>query len=199
MSTDQVAATLAVVLVLGAAAVWLSATAGRLDRLHIRLATARASLERQLVERAAATADVAHSGALDPAAAVLLLSAADGARAAARRDAAHRAGGPPVDPGERAVAESALSTDLRAVLGAPADVEQAWSDRAACPLLVDLAAACGRVRLARHFHDDLVARTRAVRRRSVVRWAHLAGHAGWPESLDLDDEPPAALLEVAER
>lgn len=189
MTIQSLAVALAVALVLGAVAVWLSATAGRLDRLHIRLATAQASLERQLVERAAAAADVAHCGALDPAAAVLLLTAADAARDAARARRGSAAG-----PAGRNAAESALSVDLRAVLGVPEAVDQAWRHHGAPPLLVDLAAACDRVRLARRFHDDLAARARAVRRRRIVRWAHLAGHAVWPVVLDLDDEPPGALL-----
>jgi len=194
VTTQTVVVMLAAVLVLGTVGVWLSATAGRLDRMHMRIAHAQASLERQLVERAAATADVAHSGALDPAAAVLLLAAADAARDAARHNPGHGAGHP-----VRAEAESALSVDLRAVLGDGLTAESAWADDTARPLLVDLAAACDRVRLARGFHDDLVLRTRAVRCRPVVRWAHLAGHAAWPAVLDFDDESPTALLSASER
>ncbi len=183
---------LAVVLVLGLVTVWLSSTAGRLDRLHIRLATAQASLDRQLVDRAAATADVAHSGVLDPAGAVLLLGAADAARQAAgdlaRPDGQRR----------REAAESVLSVDLRAVLGSHDAVAAAWAVSAGRPLLLELAAACDRVRLARRFHDDLVTRTQAVRRRPVVRWVRLAGHAAWPAEADLDDAAPEALLALAD-
>ncbi len=32
-----------------------------------------------------------------------------------------------------------------------------------------------------------------VRRKRVVRWAHLAGHAAMPHTVEIDDEPPAAL------
>ncbi len=192
MSAQFLAVTFACLLVLGATAVWLSTTAGRLDRLHIRLATAQASLDRQLVDRAAATADVAHSGALDPAGSVLLLTVADVARQATGRAA--RVG----DPHSRDAAESALSVDLRAVLGDPAAVAAAWRAEAARPLLIELAEACDRVRLARRFHDDLGARTAAVRQRRLVRWLHLAGYATWPVVAALDDEPPAALLAAAD-
>ncbi len=183
MTAQVLAASLAALLVLGAVTVWLSSTAGRLDRMHIRLATAQASLDRQLVDRAAAAAAVAHSGVLDPAASVLLLAAAESARQA--------------PPGERETAESALSVDLRAVLGDPEAVQHAWQFASHRPLLVELAASCDRVRLARRFHDDLVARTQAMRRRRVVRLARLAGRAVWPVLVGLDDEPPQALLSRA--
>ena len=183
MTAQIVAVVLAVVLVLGLVTVWLSSTAGRLDRLHIRLATAQASLDRQLVDRSAAAAEVAHSGALDPAGSVLLLGAAESARQA----------GP-----DREVAESALSADLRAVLGAEDAVDAAWRHESVRPLLIELAACCDRVRLARRFHDDLVTRTQAVRHRRVVRLVRLAGHAAWPVVVDFDDEPPQALLARAD-
>ena len=95
---------------------------------------------------------------------------------------------------DREVAESALSADLRAVLGAQESVDAAWRHVSVRPLLVELAACCDRVRLARRFHDDLVARTQAVRQRPVVRLVRLAGHAAWPVVVDLDDDPPPALL-----
>ncbi len=183
MTAQLLAGSLAALLVLGAVTVWLSSTAGRLDRMHIRLATAQASLDRQLVDRAAAAAAVAHSGVLDPAASVLLLAAAESARQAA--------------PAERETAESALSADLRAVLGDAEAVQHVWRSASHRPLLVELAAACDRVRLARRFHDDLVARTQAMRRRRVVRLARLAGRAVWPVLVGLDDEPPQALLSRA--
>ena len=126
---------------------------------------------------------MAHSGALDPAASVLLLGAAETARQSGS---------------DREVAESALSVDLRAVLGAQESVDAAWRHVSVRPLLVELAACCDRVRLARRFHDDLVARTQAVRQRPVVRLVRLAGHAAWPVVVDLDDDPPPALLARAD-
>ncbi len=185
MSAANLAVALAVVLVLVGVTVLLSSVAGRLDRLHIRLATAQASLDRQLVDRAAATAAVAHSGVLDPAAAVVLLAAAEQARSATG--------------GEREAAESALSMDLRAVLDDPLAVETWLADPGAGPLLVELAASCDRVRLARRFHDDLVARTLAVRDRWLVRTARLAGHAPRPAAQAIDDVPPEALSAATSR
>ena len=177
---------LLVVLVLGAVIVLLSWTAGRLDRLHIRLATAHASLERQLVDRAAATVRVATSELTDPASAVVLMSAAEEARTAAGTAQWERQ-------------QSALSQALRAVFDDASVVTELWGeadevDRAA---LSDLASACERVRLAHRFHDDLVGRTQAMRRRRLVRWFRLAGHAPWPVAYPIDDEPPSALVRLS--
>lgn len=173
-------------LLLGAVIVLLSWTAGRLDRMHIRLATARASLDRQLVDRAAATVRVATSGPTDPASAMVLVGAAEEARTSA-------------GTGAHGAHESALSQALRAVLGDEAVVSELWRnadgpDRAA---LSELAAACERVRLARGFHDDLVARTQAMRLRRLVRWFRLAGHAPWPTPYLVDDELPQGLVRVS--
>jgi len=185
MSAAGLAVALAVLLVLAGIVVLLSSVAGRLDRLHIRLATAQASLDRQLVDRAAATAAVGHAGVLDPAASVVLLAAAEHARSA-----------PPVD---RAAAESALSVDLRAVFRDAEAVEGWVAHPDAGPLLVELAASCDRVRLAHRFHDDLVVRTLAVRSRWLVRTAHLAGHAPRPALVELDDAAPEALTAATAR
>jgi signal transduction histidine kinase len=173
---------LLVALVLGAAVVTLSWLAGRLDRLHIRLATAHASLERQLADRSAATVRVATSELLDPASAVVLVSAAEVARTSA-------------GTAEHERQQSALSEALRAVLGDESVVAELWrnADDADRSALADLAAACERVRLAHRFHDDLVRRTQTMRRRRVVRWFRLAGYAPWPVAYPIDDEPPAAL------
>ncbi len=184
MSADTWAVVLVVLLAIGAVTVLLSTTAGRLDRLHIRLATAHASLDRHLVDRAACTTQLAVSGVLDPAASLLLLDAAQQVRSRPDRPAG----------------ESALSQTLRTVLGHD-EVDELWrqSDEGGRALLADLAAACDRVRLATAFHTDLVARTSRGRQRRLVRWLHLAGHAPWPRVEQLDVEPPQALLDVVAR
>jgi hypothetical protein len=53
------------------------------------------------------------------------------------------------------------------------------------------------VRFAARFRDELVTRTLQMRRRRLVRWLHLAGHAPWPTRFILDDAPPSGLLTVA--
>jgi hypothetical protein len=174
-------------LVLGAVTVTLSWLAGRLDRLHIRLTTAHASLERQLGDRVGATVRVASSGLLDPASAVVLMSAAEMARTSAGTADHERL-------------QSALSETLRAVFADEPVVADLWrtADDADRSALADLAAACERVRLAHGFHDDLVRRTQSMRRRWMVRWFRLAGHAPWPVAYPIDDEPPTTLREGAD-
>ncbi|UYM04794.1 hypothetical protein [Solicola gregarius] len=172
------------ILVVGLVAVFLSWTAGRLDRMHIRLTTAHASLDRQLIDRSSTVRDFAVSGLVDPAATLVLVEAADNARAA---------------PGdEREDSEGELSRLLRTVLG-PADAAGDVWERADAPhreLLADLVASCERVRYAHRFHNDLVERTQAMRRRPVVRLCRLAGRAPWPQPFEFDDAPPDGLTRL---
>ncbi|PJJ55887.1 hypothetical protein CLV56_0086 [Mumia flava] len=169
--------------VIAAITVALSTTAGRLDRLHIRLATAQASLDRQLLERSTLLKELATSGLLDPASALVAVEAADAARAS--RGTAMQA--------ER---ESDLSEVIRTIFGEAADVDRLWrdADETQREVLADFGDAADRVRLAHHFHEDLVARTVRMRSQPVVRWGHLAGHAPWPRRIDLDDAPPPGLV-----
>src|SRR6476469_1892342 len=90
---------LAVLLVLALLAWYVSFSASRLDRLHHRVEGARNALDAQLVRRAEAAVELATSGALDPATALLLAGAATDAL-----DAGERVG----EPG-RETAESDLS------------------------------------------------------------------------------------------
>jgi hypothetical protein len=138
-------------------AVWLSWTAGRLDRMHVRCEGAAAALDAALAERRALVVEVAAHPSTDAASAVLLLDAAT-----AGRSFQH---------------ESDLSAVLRAVRpDAPAD--SLWD-------AIDEAGQ--RVRLARRIHNDLVATTLALRSRHRVRWLRLAGHAPAPPMVAFDD------------
>ncbi|MEH3075973.1 MAG: hypothetical protein PGN11_04740 [Quadrisphaera sp.] len=170
---------LAVVVVLGGLAWWLTARAARLDRMHVRVKTTRAALDAALLRRAAATEALAASGALDPASALLLASAAAEATV-------------PLEELEREVVESDLTRALRAVL-TPGAVQVLHDRREPLveELLADLATACERVVLARRFANDAVVAARRTRGRRVERWAHLAGRAPMPRTFDVDDEPPA--------
>ncbi|WP_432937991.1 hypothetical protein ACQPXM_26255 [Kribbella sp. CA-253562] len=136
-------------------------TAGRLDRLHHRVATARARLDTELARRSALVAELAVSDVLDPASSLLLL------------DAAHRARTAPEE--EREQRESALT---RAIAAIDTD-EQPWAG--------ELAAAVRRVQLARRFHNDIVVSTRNLRNRRLVTWFRLAGHAPMPSTIELED------------
>jgi hypothetical protein len=158
---------------------YLSWTAGRLDRLHHRVETARFALDAQLVRRSAVALELATSGLVDPAAALLIAGAAHVAREA--------------EDDKRQPAESDLSAALRAALDQPGQVEELRSDRAGEALLAELDTAAARVVMARRFHNDAVRATRAVRRKRHVRYLRLAGRAPEPASFDCDDAPPACL------
>jgi hypothetical protein len=149
-----------VVTILASYAVW---TAGRIERLHHRVAAARSALDAELAARAALVQELAGSGALDPASSLLLV------------DAAHRARTAPAE--DRETAESALTRALEATAGG-AEVE-VWHD--------DLGTTTRRIQMARRFHNDVVVSTRTLRRRRLVRYLHLAGHAPMPDTVELDD------------
>ena len=150
----------------------MSWRAGRLDRLHTRVETARASLDAALVRRSAVALELAACGLLDPATSLLLAGAAHDARAAG-------------EPNE--LAESDLTRALRAALGQPgfraALAELGRGDE----LLAELEAAAHQVFLARRFYNDAVAVTRDARRRWLVRMLRLAGGAPLPEFFEIDD------------
>jgi hypothetical protein len=174
---------LALLLVLG----WyLSFSAGRLDRLHHRVESTRAALDAQLARRAAAALEVAH--ALDPATALLLTDAATEALTAG---VAEPAAVPMLE-----LAENDLTRALQAAFADDADVRALRGDPLAVESLELLAQACLRVQLARRFHNDAVAQAQRVRRKRVVRWARLAGHAEWPLMIEMDDTPPPGLAEL---
>lgn len=143
---------------------WLSWTAGRLDRMHLRCDGAAAALAAALAQRRALALEVAGQPTTDAATAVLL------ADAAAR------------EPSGLATwqQESDLSAVLRAVGPVQPDSE-AW---------VDLLAMTHQVSIARRVHNDLASTTRSLRDRRRVRWFRLAGRAPAPEMISFDDEPP---------
>ncbi|GAA4874773.1 hypothetical protein [Kitasatospora terrestris] len=160
-------------------AVYLSWTAGRLDRLHARIDAAKASLDAQLVRRASVAMELATSSLLDPAASILLYEAAHAARQS--------------EDEHREVAESALSLALRAVLEQPEQVTALLEAPGGAEAVKDLTAAVRRVPMARRFHNDAVRAARAVREHRLVRYFRLAGRAPFPMAFEMDDEPPAAL------
>ena len=169
------------VAVLAVAGVYLSWTAGRIDRLHARLDAARAVLEAQLFRRSAVALEVATSGMLDPATSLLVVDAAHRARA----------GG---DDDDREVFESDLSKALAAAFPDPQTVTELSAQPGAAELLGELGAACRRVEMARRFHNDTVATTRSLRSRRLVRWFQLAGRARMPDMVEMDAAPPAGLV-----
>jgi hypothetical protein len=157
--------------------VYLSWTAGRLDRLHARVDAARAALDAQLLRRASIAQELATSGVLDPAASIVLYQAAHDARQAEEE--------------HREVAESELSQALRAVFAERTQVDAVRHAPGGEESAAELAAAVRRVPMARRFHNDAVRAARALHRHRKVRWFRLAGHAPFPLAFEMDDEPPA--------
>jgi uncharacterized protein (DUF1800 family) len=171
---------LAALVVAFAAAWYLSFSAARLDRLHARVEGARSALDAQLVRRASVSLQIATSGLLDPATALLVAGAAHEAREA-------------TEP-ERELAESDLTKALVAAFDEPDMVAALDADPVGRELVEELGAACLRVQLARRFHNDAVRAARVVRRKWVVRSLRLAGHAPWPPTFEIDDTPPDTLV-----
>jgi hypothetical protein len=163
---------LIVIAAVAMAVVYVSWRAGRLDRLHARLDTARAALDAALVRRSSVALELASSGLLDPATSVLLAQAAHEARSA--RTA-------------RELPESDLTRAMRAAFSQPDFRALLASRQGADELLTELESAAHQVFLARKFYNDAVGVTQAARRRWLARLLRLAGNAEPPDFFEIDD------------
>lgn len=154
--------------------VWVGWTSTRVTRLHGRTTTARASLDAQLVRRAAALQALVERSAdsLGPELAGRLRTLA-----AASLDA---------EVSTREAAENDLSRALRDIPAA--DVDEA--------LLGDLVDAARRVAFARRFYNDAVRDTVALRRGRLPRLFRLGGRQPLPAFFEIDDETPRALRAI---
>jgi len=184
-----------VVLVVAAVVVWLAwISASRLDRQHRKVVASRVALQAQLARRAGAAIDLASSGLLDPAGAVLVADAAFAVVDDAARSVAP--GGELTLDGlgtGREPAESELSSTLRSALGDEDSVRELRGTPAGEELVGQLAAAWYRAQLARRFHNEAVAQARRARRTWYVRLLRLSGHAAMPHTVELDDQMPEGL------
>lgn len=153
--------------------VWIGWTAERVSRLQGRTASARGSLDAQLVRRAAALQALVAGSAdtLDPALAARLRTLA-----AASLDA---------DASTREAAENDLSRALRDIPQDSADIDAV--------LLGDLADAARRVAFARRFYNDAVRDTVSLRRRRLPRLFRLGGRQPLPAFFEIDDAAPKLL------
>jgi hypothetical protein len=149
-----------------AVASWLSWTAGRLDRMHLRVEATQAALRAHLQHRAAVAIELASAGLVDPASSLVLLETARTARDSEGRD------------GDQWLAESDLTAALYEVDLPPVSEE---------PLTAELVDAARRATMARRIHNDLAATAQALHARRRVRWFRLAGRARPPEMIDFDD------------
>ncbi|GAB3281542.1 hypothetical protein [Kineosporia babensis] len=158
---------------------YLSYLAARLDRLHHRVETSRAALETRLARRAAVALEAARLVA-PPAGEQLRLAATRMVRA-------------PDAPVSEA-SENLLARALHQAFGDAEKVKKLRLDPAGGELLDELVLAGERVQLARRFHNDAVAHAQRMRRKKVVRWAHLAGTAQMPQMVEIDDSQPEGLV-----
>ena len=153
----------------------LSWRATRLDRLHARIETARAALDAALLQRCAVVLDVATSGMLDPASAVIL--------AEAEKEARDLAVDGTLGP-QRAAAERDLGEAVKAFLDQPDLREQLCSDPRTADrgmsLLAELEAASHRVIISMQFYNETVAITLRSRERWLARLFRLSGSAPAP-------------------
>ena len=162
-----------IVFVVMISGVYISWRAGRLDRLHNRVETARTALDLALVRRSSAAYELATSGLLDPATSLLL---ADAVRRA--KDAA---------TAERDLAESDLTRARRAAFGQPGFRAELDGKEGAKELVGDVEAAAHQVYIARKFYNDVAARTLDARRRPLARVFRLSGNAPPPEFFEMED------------
>lgn len=173
----------AVVVVLVLFGLYLSMTAGRLDRLHRRIDASAAALDIQLLQRSALALDLSSAGVFDPATTVVLVDSAHAARLAQDSDLV-----------TRGLAESNLTRVLVEALPDPQEVEEIREDRDADEMLDELRGTCQRVQLSRRFLNDAVRACRQVRKQRMVRWFSLAGRTPWPQTVEMDDTPPPGLV-----
>jgi hypothetical protein len=158
---------------------YVSYGAARLDRLHTRVEGALSVLDAQLVRRAEATLELANCGALDAASALILAGAASDSLEADT-----------TDQSSREAIESDLTQALELALGEEALRRLRADEFVGAPVLQRVTTANQRVQLARRFLNDAVTDVRRVRRKPGVRLLRLAGHAGLPETFEIDDELP---------
>ncbi len=172
----------AALLLVGLGALYLSMTAGRLDRLHTRIDASRLTLEGHLLRRSSVALELSTSGLLDPVSSVVIADAAHTARTAQDLGSL-----------EWARAESDLTAALDAAFDDPEDVEFVLATPAGAELLAELTATTTRIALSRRFLNDAVRACRQLRAQRLVRWFHLAGHTALPSTFEMDDEPPRGL------
>jgi hypothetical protein len=147
-------------------ALYITWTAGRLDRMHARVDAAWAGLDAQLVRRAAAARALLPHLPPGPEADALDTRAVEALAAG--------------EHGRESV-ENGLTRAVRAAVPLLAETPAAEA------AIEELEAASTRVLLARSFHNSAVTDTRALRRRRMPRLLRLAGHRAMPSFFDVDD------------
>lgn len=179
-----------VVAIVAVIAWYLSYNAARLDRLHAKVEGSVSALDAQLVRRAEVSVELANSGLIDPASALLLAEAASESleisdAAEVQAEVAEHG----VDE-RRAQVETDLTRTLFAVLTPEVIAELRARDGVADEQIDRVQSACQRVQLARRFYNDAVGDVQNMRSQPPVRLFRLAGHTDLPQVLDFDDSVP---------
>lgn len=170
-------------LFIGLIVLWyLSAQAGRLDRLHHRIEVSLSALDGHLTRRAGIAAELVSLNFLDPATEAYLMQSAHDVLASSDLPNA-----------DRLSDESELSEALCDAFEDASDVNEFRNDPAIALLLSELLAVGNRIQLAKRFHSEAVFDCRAIRGQLIVRAFHLAGRAAMPAPVDLDDRVPEGL------
>lgn len=99
---------------------------------------------------------------------------------------------------DRDLAESELSRTVRTALSDADELAALRADPAAGQLVDALAAAWYRVQLSRRFHNEAVAQTQRVRRKTLVRLLRLQGFAAMPRTVEVDDAWPEGFARPGE-
>ena len=154
---------------------YLGMTAGRIDRLHRRIDVARIALDSHLLRRSGVTLELASSGYLDPASAVLISETAHAARLSTDLSST-----------QRDSAESELTAVLNAVLDVEA-VQMIDDSLGGHEILEEFAASARRVELSRRFLNDAVRACVQLRKQRSARWFQLAGHTPVPQTREIHD------------
>ena len=176
----EVVTVVAVVVLLGSYTTW---TAGRMDRLRGRVATTWATLDAQLVRRAAAATELAaHARRHRLLPETVAKPMEEAGRLAAQAQAAARED-----------VENDLSRAIATALAGP-DLGAGETTRR---LHADLAEAVTRVGLARQFYNDAVRDTLRLRRRWLPRLLRLRHrHEAPPRFFEIADTELPGLAEV---
>lgn len=189
-----------IVAILLAFAWYLTYTAARLHRLHTRVEGTYAALDAQLVRRAEAVLELANSGAVDPAGALILADAATESLEGGDADQADREAiesdltrtirliVPGTDPAEAADVSDYSDEATPADLDLRGDSRESLGDGVGADALNRLDSAGQRVMMARRFHNDAVTDVQRLRRNVFVRLFALAGHTDLPRTVEFDDD-----------
>lgn len=152
---------------------YLTFSATRLDRLHQRVETSWANLDAILQRRASLALELTHLPGVDPAANLLLTSAAHLARAA--------------DISERSEAESALTGALLLLS------QEEWLVAKYPEIFIELDQLTERLKVGVSLHVEGVSAARARREKLIYRIFRLAGRAPLPVKYAFEDD---SLVEV---